>query len=94
MLSLARVMANPPRLLVVDELSLGLAPVVLDEVFRTLSTIRDAGTSLLIVEQHVGRALGLADHAILLSKGQVVHQGPASELGDLANQLVMGAPAS
>jgi branched-chain amino acid transport system ATP-binding protein len=89
-LSLAKVLVNPPRLLVVDELSLGLAPVVVDEVFRTLGQIRDRGTSLLVVEQHVGRALALADHAVLLAKGRVTHQGPAAELGDLADQMLTG----
>jgi branched-chain amino acid transport system ATP-binding protein len=88
MLSLAKVLANPPRLLVVDELSLGLAPIVIDEVFQTLHAIRRAGTALLVVEQHVGRALELADYAVLLSKGEVIHSGPADELGDIANQLL------
>jgi branched-chain amino acid transport system ATP-binding protein len=92
MLSLAKVLANPPRLLVVDELSLGLAPVVVDEVFRNLRLVRDHGTALLVVDQHVGRALSLADHVVLLSKGQVVHRGPAGELGDLAEKLMPGTP--
>jgi branched-chain amino acid transport system ATP-binding protein len=90
MLSLAKVLVNAPRLLIVDELSLGLAPVIVDEVFRTLAEIRDQGTSLLVVEQHVGRALALADYAVLLSKGRVVHEGPSSELGELADQLLTG----
>ena len=97
MLSLARVLANPPKLLVVDELSLGLAPVVVEEVFETLAAIRAEGTALLIVEQHVGRALSLADAAVLLAKGRVVHAGPVSELGDLVDQLLPdqpGAPVS
>lgn len=88
MLALARVLANPPRLLVVDELSLGLAPIVVDEVFRTLERIRQEGTSLLIVEQHVGRALTLADRAVLLSKGEVAHEGPVSEIGDRIERLL------
>jgi branched-chain amino acid transport system ATP-binding protein len=87
MLSLAAVLVNPPRLLIVDELSLGLAPVLIDEVFRTLAVIRDEGTSLLVVEQHVGRALSLADHAVLLSKGQVAQSGPVEELGDVLASL-------
>jgi branched-chain amino acid transport system ATP-binding protein len=87
MLSLAAVLVNPPRLLIVDELSLGLAPVLIDEVFRTLAAIRDAGTSLLLVEQHVGRALSLADYAVLLSKGQVSQSGPVSELRDALASL-------
>ena len=58
MLSLARVLVEKPRLLIADELSLGLAPIIVDEVYRTLETIRDAGTTLLLVEQHVHHALG------------------------------------
>jgi branched-chain amino acid transport system ATP-binding protein len=91
MLSLAKVVADPPRLLVVDELSLGLAPIVIDAVFRTLRTVRDSGTSLLIIEQHIGRALELADHAVVLSKGEVVRSGPASEMQDLADDILSGA---
>ena len=83
MLSLARVLADPPALLIADELSLGLAPVIVDEVYQTLQAIRDAGSSLLIVEQHVHRALELADVAVLLGKGSVRYAGPAAGIGDL-----------
>jgi branched-chain amino acid transport system ATP-binding protein len=83
MLSLAPVLANPPRLLIADELSLGLAPAVVDEVFAALAQIRDAGASLLIIEQHVARALRLADHAVVLNKGRVARSGPVSEMADL-----------
>ena len=93
MLSLAKVLANPPRLLVVDELSLGLAPIVVDEVFATLARIREAGSSLLIVEQHVGKALSLADRAVLLTKGSVAYEGRTDELGDQIAQLLPGGPA-
>jgi branched-chain amino acid transport system ATP-binding protein len=92
MLSLARVLAAPPRVLVADELSLGLAPIVVDEVYRVLDAIRDAGASLLIVEQQVTRALGLADHAVILGKGAVQYAGPVAELGDEAERLLPGAP--
>ena len=60
MLSLARVLVNPPRLLVVDELSLGLAPIIIDELYATLRRVNEAGTALLIIEQYVARALSLA----------------------------------
>ena len=76
MLSLARVLVEKPRLLIADELSLGLAPIVVDEVYRTLETIRDSGTTLLIVEQHVHHALAIADDAIVLVKGEVAYSGP------------------
>jgi branched-chain amino acid transport system ATP-binding protein len=93
MLSLARVLANPPRVLIADELSLGLAPVVVDEVYKVLGAIREAGASLLIVEQQVTRALQVADHAVVLGKGAVQYAGPVAELGDEAERLMPGAPA-
>jgi branched-chain amino acid transport system ATP-binding protein len=88
MLALARVLADPPRLLVCDELSLGLAPIVVDEVYKTLKTIRDAGTTLLIVEQHVAHALSIADDVAVLVKGRVTYDGPVAELGDLSERLL------
>ena len=98
MLALARVLANPPRLLVCDELSLGLAPIIVDEVYQTLAAIREAGTTLLIVEQHVAHALGIADEVAVLVKGQVTYDGPVAEMGDLNERLLpsatsIGAPS-
>jgi len=90
MLSLSRVMVERPRLLLADELSLGLAPIVVDEVYDTLGQIRDGGTTLLIVEQHVHHALSLADDAIVLVKGEVAYSGPVSELGDLRDRVLGG----
>ena len=92
MLSLARVLAAPPRVLIADELSLGLAPIVVDEVYKVLGAIRDSGASLLIVEQQVTRALQLADHAVVLGKGAVTYAGPVAGLKDEAERLVPGAP--
>jgi branched-chain amino acid transport system ATP-binding protein len=91
MLSLARVLVASPKLLVTDELSLGLAPVVIDEVYRTLATIRDHGVALLIVEQHVRRAIGLADDVVVLAKGKVALSGPAAEVADLTDTLLSAA---
>jgi branched-chain amino acid transport system ATP-binding protein len=88
MLSLARVLVHAPRLLIADELSLGLAPIVIDEVYRTLTAVRDAGTTLLIVEQYVGHALQIADEVAVLTKGRVEFQGPTDELGDLSQWLL------
>jgi len=91
MLSLARVLVASPKLLVTDELSLGLAPVVIDDVYRTLATIRDHGVALLIVEQHVRRALSLADNVIVMAKGRVALSGPAAEVSDLTETLLPAA---
>lgn len=90
MLSLARVLVEQPRLLIADELSLGLAPIIVDEVYRTLERIRDAGTTLLLVEQHVHHALEIADDAIVLAKGEIAYSGPVSELGDLHSRVLGG----
>ena len=88
MLSLARVLVEKPKLLIADELSLGLAPIIVDEVYRTLETIRDAGTTLMIVEQHVHHALAIANDAIVLVKGEIAYSGPVSELGDVQARVL------
>jgi branched-chain amino acid transport system ATP-binding protein len=88
MLSLSRVLVEKPRLLIADELSLGLAPLIVDEVYRTLETIRGSGTALLLVEQHVHHALAIADDAIVLSKGEVAYSGSVSELGDVQARVL------
>ncbi len=84
-LSMARVLVEAPSLLVADELSLGLAPIVIDEVYATLERLRGAGTSLLIVEQHIGHALALCDRVVVLDHGAVSWEGPAA---DAAQQVV------
>lgn len=88
MLSLARVLVREPRLLLVDELSLGLAPIIVDEVYTTLEKVREAGTTLLLIEQYVGHALNLADSVVLLQHGTVVYDGAAEGLGDVAQRLL------
>ncbi len=77
MLSLAKVLVLPPSLLVADEISLGLAPVVIDVVYEGLRQINQAGTALLVVEQQVDRVLDLAGTAVVLEHGSVAYGGPA-----------------
>ena len=88
MLSLARVLVRAPHLLITDELSLGLAPLIIDEVYATLATIHEAGTSLLVVEQHVRQALTLADHVVVMGKGRVQLSGRTEELGDISERIL------
>jgi branched-chain amino acid transport system ATP-binding protein len=90
MLALARVIAMPPTLLVVDELSLGLAPLVVDDVYKALREIKDAGTSLLVIEQQLPRVLELAESLVVLRRGEVVAAGPVDELGAVARELLPG----
>jgi branched-chain amino acid transport system ATP-binding protein len=94
MLSLAKVLAVPQRLLVVDELSLGLAPGVVDEVFGVLGTIRDRGTSLLVVEQHLDRVLSLADRAVVLVRGRVAAEGAVADVQPAIAELLPTHPSA
>jgi branched-chain amino acid transport system ATP-binding protein len=89
-LALSRVLATPPRLLIVDELSLGLAPAIVDNVYETLVKIRETGCAVLVVEQQVDRALAIADHAVLLSRGLVAWSGPASEAAGAMDKVLGG----
>ena len=86
MLSLARVMVEEPKLLIADELSLGLAPIIVDQLYESLARLRDTGTSLLIVEQQVGHALDLCDRVIVLDHGAVTWSGDVADAGDVVSQ--------
>ncbi|MBV9951648.1 MAG: ABC transporter ATP-binding protein [Acidimicrobiia bacterium] len=79
MLSLARVLAAPPRLLIADEMSLGLAPRMVDVVFDALARAKADGVTIVLVEQYVERAIDLADAATLLRHGEVAWSGPFGE---------------
>jgi branched-chain amino acid transport system ATP-binding protein len=80
MLSLSRALINRPRLLLVDELSLGLAPILVAQLFSTLEKIRDAGTTILLVEQYVRYAMRFADIIAVMHKGKVAFLGEPGEL--------------
>lgn len=80
MLSIGRALMAAPQLLLLDEPSLGLAPVIVDELFLLLERLRDQGTTLLLVEQNAQRALEIAEYAYVLSSGQITAQGPGAEL--------------
>jgi branched-chain amino acid transport system ATP-binding protein len=71
-----------PRVLLLDEPSLGLAPLVLAQVFEVLATLRSMGVTTLLVEQNARMTLELADRAYVLERGRTVVQGPAAELVD------------
>ena len=79
MLSLARVMVDLPTVLVADELSLGLAPIVIDTLYASLRRLREQGTSMLIVEQHVGHALRLCDRVAVLDHGTIAWCGDTAD---------------
>ena len=80
MLAIARALMGRPTLLLLDEPSLGLAPLLVAEVMRTLAELRRQGLTLLLVEQNANAALAIADRAVVLEAGAVTLQGPAAEL--------------
>jgi len=97
MLAIARALMTAPRLLLLDEPSLGLAPLLAREIFRTIRRINDSGVTILLVEQNARRALRLARRGYVLETGRVVATGPADTLaGDEAiRSAYLGmAPAS
>lgn len=80
MLALARALINPPSVLLVDEPSLGLSPVMIKEAYASLREFRSDGMSIMLVEQNVRMALRLADRAYVLRQGKIVLQGTSQEL--------------
>lgn len=82
MLAIGRALVAEPSLMLLDEPSMGLAPKIVDDVFRVIEEIRASGTSVLLVEQNARRALRAADHGYVLSSGEIVQSGPAQELLD------------
>jgi ABC-type branched-subunit amino acid transport system ATPase component/predicted MFS family arabinose efflux permease len=93
MLALARVMLHEPDVLIIDELSLGLAPTVVQDLLGHIDRLRERGQTMVIVEQSLNVALAIADRAVFLEKGQVRFEGPAHELAerdDLARAVFLG----
>jgi len=88
MLALARVLTTDPRLLMIDELSMGLAPIVVHRLLETLkTTVKDRGLGVLLVEQHVQQALAIADRAYVLVHGAITLAGNAADLRDSRDLL-------
>jgi branched-chain amino acid transport system ATP-binding protein len=91
MLALARVLAAPPRLLIADEMSLGLAPKLVDVVFESLAHAKAAGVAVLLIEQYAHRALALADDVVIMRQGVVGWSGPAAAAHDELLASYVGA---
>jgi branched-chain amino acid transport system ATP-binding protein len=82
MCAMARALMAKPRLLLIDEMSLGLAPVIVDQLLTILKDIRDQGVTVLLVEQDVFAAFSVADRAYVMETGHIVRQGTVAELQD------------
>lgn len=80
MLALSRAYLTNPKIVLVDEASLGLAPLIVDKIFEALARLVQRGMALVVVEQYVQRALDLAQKVYVLSRGEVIHEGPADAI--------------
>ena len=89
MLAVARALMSKPRLLLMDEPSLGLAPQMVDQIFNIVEELRAEGISILLVEQNAALALDVADHAVVLANGKVATAGPPADLKN--NSLLQAA---
>jgi branched-chain amino acid transport system ATP-binding protein len=93
MLSLARALASDPALLLLDELSMGLAPLIVEGLYDTVTEIAEQGVSILVVEQFANTALRVADYAAVMQGGRVVATGEPSEIQGQLTELYFGGAA-
>ena len=80
MLAISRAMMSNPRLLLLEEPSMGLAPMIIDQIFRIIGEIRDSGTTVLVVEQNASQALRLADRGYVMENGLIAFSDEAAKL--------------
>ena len=94
MLSLARALARRPKVLLIDELSLGLAPIIVNRLLEAVRRAADDGMAVLLVEQHVGKALHVADRVTVLRRGRLVLEGDAADFRGRTNDIVLAYMAN
>ena len=90
MLAMARALASDPALLLLDELSMGLAPLIVEELYRTVAQIAESGVSILVVEQFARTALSVSDYAAVMTGGRIVATGEPDEIGRTMADVILG----
>src|ERR1700722_2651192 len=90
MLSMARAVATEPRLLLLDELSMGLAPIVVEELYGVVRNLAADGVTVVVVEQFAEFALSVATWAVVMTGGRVVHAGTAAEVAGSLHDMYLG----
>jgi branched-chain amino acid transport system ATP-binding protein len=93
MLALSRALASDPALLLLDELSMGLAPLIVEELYDTVARIAASGVSILVVEQFARTALRVSDYAAVMSGGRVVATGEPEEINKTMSDVILGGAA-
>jgi len=90
MLAMARALSVNPQLIIADEMSLGLAPLMVDQVFESLDRARNSGITVILIEQFIHRALAFADTCVILTRGTVGWRGPAAQAGQEVLEQYLG----
>lgn len=93
MLAMARALTSDPALLLLDELSMGLAPLIVDELYESVGRIAQSGVSILVVEQFAQTALRIADHAAVMTGGRIVATGEPNEIEAIMADVILGGAA-
>jgi branched-chain amino acid transport system ATP-binding protein len=93
MLAMARALSSDPALLLLDELSMGLAPLIVDELYETVAKIAESGVSILVVEQFARTALRVSDYAAVMTGGKVVATGEPDEINEIMADVILGGAA-
>lgn len=91
MLAMARALTTNPTLLLLDELSMGLAPIIVEELYEQVAAVAAAGVSIIVVEQFARTVLGVADRAAVMAQGRVVAEGSPNEIEDALSTAYLGA---
>jgi branched-chain amino acid transport system ATP-binding protein len=90
MLAMARGLATDPALLILDELSMGLAPIIVEELYEIVAQVAQGGVSILVVEQFASTVLGVADYAAIIVHGRIARAGRPAELRDDLSKAYLG----
>ncbi|GAA1758722.1 ABC transporter ATP-binding protein [Nocardioides hankookensis] len=93
MLAMSRALASDPALLLLDELSMGLAPLIVDELYDTVAQIAESGVSILCIEQFARTALRVSDYAAVMTGGRIVATGEPAEVMDTMSDVILGGAA-
>jgi branched-chain amino acid transport system ATP-binding protein len=90
---MSRALASDPALLLLDELSMGLAPLIVEELYDTVADIAQSGVSILVCEQFARTALRISDYAAVMVGGQIVATGEPAEISETMTDVIMGGAA-